>query len=101
MCFGIIIFAQNKLMKKILYIILFFISVLGYSQQEANRFVESENADAITKDQTAGDLQQTEPGDSGGGDPADPAPIDDYIPLLLVVAVGIIGYSGYRKRASL
>ena len=32
------------------------------------------------------------------GNPGDPVPIDDYIPLLLITAVGIIVHAGWRKR---
>ena len=34
-------------------------------------------------------------GPPGGGDPV---PTDDYLPLLLITAVGIIVHAGWRKR---
>ncbi len=33
------------------------------------------------------------------GNPSDPAPIDNYIPLLLMSAIGIIFYATYKKKA--
>lgn len=32
------------------------------------------------------------------GNPGDVVPIDDYLPLLLITAVGIIVHAGWRKR---
>ncbi|MCP2037697.1 hypothetical protein [Chryseobacterium sp. HSC-36S06] len=32
------------------------------------------------------------------GQPGDPVPIDDYLPVLLITAVGIIVHAGWRKR---
>lgn len=89
--------------KKIIYIVLFFFSQSWYSQQEYNRFLESENSDAVGKDETIGDNVEQAPdiaAKDGIGNPNQPAPIDDYIPLLLLAAVGIIAYTTYRKKAT-
>lgn len=89
-------------MKKIIYIVLFFFSQSWYSQQEYNRFLESENSDAVGKDETIGDNVEQTPDvmAKGPGNPNQPAPIDDYIPLLLLAAVGLIAYTTYRKKAT-
>jgi hypothetical protein len=75
-------------MHKLILLILFFTFTLGYGQNyEDNTFRKSEE----TSDKNGG----TESALLGGpGDPAnDPVPIDDYIPVLFVVGMGIVVYT--------
>lgn len=91
-------------MKKILYIVLFFISVFGYAQKGENPFGQTEYENVATKEDAGKDEVPAAPDTTAKGDPsnpADPQPIDDYIPLLLIAAVGIIAYHTYKKKASL
>lgn len=45
-----------------------------------------------------GILDETDPDDCNPANPSDPIPIDDYIPLLLIAAMGLIVYNTYRKK---
>ena len=49
------------------------------------------------KDQSS-DSPQAGPGDGGPGNPGETAPIDDYIPFLLIAALGIIIYQVQTKK---
>ena len=84
-------------MKKTIYLILLVISVFGFAQQGANPFAESESQNAFSKEQAAKEKtnieQQSQPYDKNPGNLGDPAPIDDYVPLLVIAAIGIIVYT--------
>lgn len=89
-------------MKKILYIVLFLISAFGYAQKGENPFGQTEYENVATKEDAGKDEVPAAPDPTAkDGNPADPQPIDDYIPLLLIAAVGIIAYHTYKKKASL
>ncbi|OWK73519.1 hypothetical protein CBW16_08375 [Flavobacteriaceae bacterium JJC] len=91
-------------MKKILYIVLLFISAFGYAQKEQNPFGQTEYENAATKEDNSKDDVQSVPditGKDGPGNPGPTNPIDDYIPLLIITALGMIVYHTYKKRASL
>jgi len=83
-------------MKKILYIILFSISILSAAQKGPNRFMEEESISAAPKEDTGQSPIARNP-----GDPNDPVPIDDYIPLLLLTGVGLIFLIHRKKKPSL
>lgn len=89
-------------MKKLIYIILFIISILNFAQKPANRFEAEESATAVPKEEVTSARNNLEdPGESNnGGNPGDIVPIDDYIPLLIITAVGLIIFSQYYKRPS-
>mgnify|MGYP003611136918 CR=1 FL=1 len=84
-------------MKKTIYLILIVISVFGFAQQGANPFAEPEYQNAFSKEQAtkenAATEQQSQPYNKDIGNPGDPAPIDDYVPLLVIAAIGIIVYT--------
>ena len=108
-------------MRKIIAIIIIFISLV-VNAQGANRFSEAEDATInystesssqampAGQDNGNGGLKSLDDCDGDGTaddqdddpcnppNPGDPVPIDAYLPLLLVTAVGIIVHAGWRKR---
>lgn len=46
-------------------------------------------------------LLAQDPGDPGdlGGDPGAAAPIDNWIPLMLLIGIGIVFYRTYKKKS--
>lgn len=76
-------------------VLLFYLSVPA--QQETNPFAAAENESNETGTKDNG--QKIEPPTANSvGNPADPTPVDDYLPLLLLTGVGIIVYTTYRKK---
>ena len=94
-------------MRKIRYIVFIFVSFVGYSQTGPNPFAEKESESAFNRDAVVKENDEDAPkgdpptydGDGGGGNPADPMPIDDYMPILIITAVGIILYRTMKKNA--
>ena len=89
-------------MKKIRYILFLLISFFSFAQSGPNPFAEKERETAFNKDVPVQekDKELTQK-DSGGGNPSDPVPIDNYIPLLIITAVGIMVYhTSQRKNIS-
>lgn len=80
-------------MKKTLFLFLINIGIAASAQQTDNPFLESEQASKVEVPEDASIL------DSGGGNPAFPAPIDDYIPLLILISLSIISYITYKKKS--
>ncbi|MBF8457223.1 hypothetical protein IV494_08505 [Kaistella sp. G5-32] len=89
-------------MKNILYLFFILIGVFSYAQHGPNPFAEKESDNAFNRTNATKDNEtQANDGtafDPGGGNPGDPLPIDNYIPLLAVTAVGIILYSTRTKK---
>ena len=93
-------------MRKIIAAVFIFLSVITYSQW-SNTFSEKEG-DAV---KSTPKVDETEPGyaeyinqsaeldDENPPNPGDPIPIDDYIPLLLMVAAGLIIYKTYHRKS--
>lgn len=79
-------------MKKHLLIILFLLSLGAYAQSgNDNRFVESEAIETQNEN-----VQDTE--NRGPGNPGEPkVSVDQYTPVLIIVALGLIGLYYQRK----
>ena len=78
-----------------------FISLGIKAQTQNNIFDDSaEMSERKDNSDVYADTPEKEPEIAKGpGNPGeDPAPIDDYIPVLLLVAMGIIAYQGYKKK---
>ena len=88
-------------MKKYIYILIIFISFGVTAQTQTNVFDDTaEMADREEYTDAYSDVPEKEPEIAyGPGNPGeDPVPIDDYIPLLVIVAMGIIVYNTWRKK---
>lgn len=89
------------MMKKVLYIFFLLVSTLHFGQGAANPFEDAENENSTLESKP---VVESEPHsgtlDSGGGNPGDPLPIDDYMPLLVSTAVGIAIYAARQKKKS-
>ena len=83
-------------MKKIIYIIFLIISVLSFAQKGPNPFSEEESLNVDRNEK----MVLTESAFEDPGNAADPMPVDDYIPILIITAVGLIIFSQYYKRPS-
>ena len=97
-------------MNQLLAVLFLLISVFGYAQF-SNPFANEKGDEPAV---ASGGSSAPEPpvhhytetdalpaDDDDPGDPpnpGDPVPIDDYLPLLLVVAGGMAVYAGYRKK---
>ena len=78
-----------------------FISLGVEAQTQNNIFDDSaEMSERKDNSDVYSEVPEKEPEIAKGpGNPGeDPAPIDDYIPVLLLVAMGIIAYQGYKKK---
>ena len=88
-------------MKKYIYILIIFISFGVTAQTQTNVFDDTaEMAEREEYTDAYSDVPEKEPEIAyGPGNPGeDPVPIDDYIPLLVIVAMGIIVYNTWRKK---
>lgn len=89
-------------MKQSLYIILILLGMSVSAQMQDNRFDQTESSS-----DTDGGRFYNEPAsekipttNSNPGNPSDPrsVPIDDYLPLLVIAAVGIIIYNTHTRK---
>ena len=101
-------------MRKILAFIFIYISFLSFAQG-TNRFADPEE-NQFKSSNSPYEQAAAEPNPkadcNGDGvvnnldkecrgnnpNPGDPVPIDDYIPLLVIIAAGMIVYHTYRKK---
>lgn len=88
------------LMRKFVSVLVFLFYLSVPAQQETNPFAaaENENNETGTREGGQGPAQTSTADEDSPGNPADPTPVDDYIPLLLLTGVGIIVYTTYRKK---
>ena len=82
-------------MKRIFIVLLLTVFAFSYAQTD-NRFSDSEEHATEVETSNSGpvipDPQEEDPGAPGE------LPIDNYIPILLLTAVGIIIYKNYKKK---
>ena len=74
---------------------------LGVEAQTQNNIFDDSAEMSERKDYTDdyADIPEKEPEIAKGpGNPGNTVPIDDYLPVLLITAVGIIVHAGWRKR---
>lgn len=85
-------------MKNLLLLLVFLTAVVTQAQArpEQNPFAESDAAVAVDQSGSAEDGSPGVP-PPDGDDP--PAPIDDYIPLLVTIAAGLITYKTYGRKS--
>lgn len=81
-------------MRKVIVIFALIIVNFCCAQNPENRFSASEEQQILENSGEKEPHIAEAPGPPGGDD----LPIDDYLPLLLVTAVGIIVHAGWRKR---
>lgn len=82
-------------MTKLIFALLFFVGYLVQSQPRNNPILDAEENTKISK--------AVDPIDQSAflekhGDPPEPLPIDDYLPLLAFTALGIIIYKTRKNR---
>ena len=76
-------------MKKIVTMVVLLFTTYAFSQKESKDYTFFEKSN---KSAPAGDEMGAVP-----SEPGDPAPIDDYLPLLAAAGVGMAVYFGRRK----
>ena len=107
---------KKKVMRKILAVFILLFSVFYFSQEPNNRFSDEQEAEASAKhyDPTANPRSDVSIGPAAGdhtydnittdaeGDnppnPEAPVPIDNYLPILLLVGVSIIIFYTRRRN---
>lgn len=75
----------------VLFFVLFSVSSNGQIQDD-NIYNQTEKDESTL-------LQSPEVGTNGNGNPGEPVPIDSYIPILILISIGIIAYSTYKKKS--
>ncbi len=87
-------------MKKFIYIFLLLTIYSVNSQQQDNRFLESEENSEISPSKDDGNNAKIDQSASRPGNPdgEDDLPIDDYIPVLVMTALGLILYTSLKKK---
>lgn len=77
-----------------------FLSIcLSAQESVSNRFQEAENTENTAAEAPENPHEAVlKEGDGPGNPPAEP--IDDYIPILLVVSIGIIVYHSYKNKTA-
>lgn len=90
---------KMTIMKKNISLILLFLFTIVFSQHSENRFnQESESAfENLTPENRVPQNQEPVVANGPGG-PGEPVSIDDYIPLLVLTALGIIIYKTRKNR---
>ncbi len=94
-----------KLMRNLLAVLTIFLSAFMFSQETSNRFSDEEvqakenstySSGRTTNYEDTGDDIAAD--DDGIPNPGDPIPIDQYVGLLLVTAIGFIVYANKKNR---
>ena len=86
-------------MKSTLFLFIFFIGNILFAQQGDNRFSQSEKSNnSYEETHEAKESALGDPGNPPGDDDPEPVPIDDYLPFLMITAVGIIVFITHKKK---
>lgn len=86
-------------MSKYFSFIILFLSLMISAQGQPNPFSHEEdeiqNTDSRLDESSGKDPEVA----YGPGPPGEPVPIDDYIPLLVIIAAGLIIYKTYHRKS--
>ena len=86
-------------MKSTLFLFIFFIGNILFAQQGDNRFSQSEKSNnGYEETHEATESALGGPSNPPGDDDPEPVPIDDYLPFLMITAVGIIVFITHKKK---
>ena len=86
-------------MKSTLFLFIFFIGNILFAQQGDNRFSQSEKSNnGYEETHEATESALGGPNNPPGDDDPEPVPIDDYLPFLVITALGIIILATYKKK---
>lgn len=87
-------------MKRLFIVMLLSLFTAGFAQQSANRFNEeaSQNIDENNKTNQAAEDYTDQPHAGPGNPGPNPVPVDDYLPFLVITAVGLIIYVARNKK---
>ncbi len=87
-------------MKNAWFLLMFLGSIIVHAQKDENPFAESDKNSWAASDQKAEpEMANGDPGNPDGDDDPVPVPIDDYIPVLVIVAAGMIMYTTYHRKS--
>ena len=91
-------------MRKCFLLILIPFFSVAFSQQNTNRF-DQEDRSSMEDQSSMGDRATQNTNDQAGevvqkgpGNPGEPVPVDDYIPFLLITALGLIVYQVRKQK---
>lgn len=90
------------LMKKHLSIFILFLGIIISGQAGSNRFSDAENEEHssnVYEKESGTSASAPDMAEAAGPPGGDDLPIDDYIPLLLVIAAGLIAYKTYGRKS--
>lgn len=85
-------------MKRIYIIILVSFFNTSFAQHGKNRFEDRELENMEQNRVNQNDERYLDDSRSRNGNPSDPVPIDDYLPVLLMTALGIIIFTTHTKK---
>ncbi len=89
-------------MKGIILIIFLFFGVGVWAQQEDNVFQKSENqATGVDSRKGVGDNQVQKVGGLPGDEDPLPAPIDNYIPVLIIAGISLVIYQCKKRQKAI
>ena len=81
---------------RFIYLYFIFLAMSVPAQQSTNRFEQAEYEQADNAHNNPPDVYAKD-SESAKTNPADPAPIDDFLPLLVIAGIGLIAWK-VRKR---
>lgn len=83
---------QKFIMRKVILIVFLGMGFSNFAQKEPNRFEESERAaNTVHPNESENAVAKN------GGNPAVSVPVDEYVPLLMILALALIYYKTYKK----
>ncbi|UFK97114.1 hypothetical protein [Kaistella faecalis] len=86
-------------MRKSFFIFILLLSINVSAQMQANRFEDEASTQQTDQYEAESSEKEPEVAYGPGGPGEDPVPIDDYIPLLVIIAAVLIAYKTYHRKS--